>query len=84
MKKSGITLFFVLCINYLYTQNLVQNPNFETYSTCPTGASEVIKAIPWRDPTGTSSDYFNACASGYANVPNCGGQVLFISKQNLE
>jgi hypothetical protein len=52
-------------------QNLVTNPSFEIYSTCPTGANELNKAIPWYDPTGSTSDYFNACSVGYANVPKC-------------
>jgi hypothetical protein len=52
-------------------QNLVPNPSFEIFSSCPTGAAELFKATPWYDPTGATSDYYNACGTGYSNVPNC-------------
>lgn len=45
------------------------NPSFETYTTCPTGPSQVNLAIPWYG-TNTNSEYFNSCASGNLNVPN--------------
>jgi hypothetical protein len=49
----------------------VPNPSFEIYSSCPTFANQTNKAIPWYDPTTGSSDYFNSCGTGYANVPFC-------------
>lgn len=41
--------------------NLVPNPSFENYSSCPTMIGQLNKAIPWYNPTGGSSDYFNVC-----------------------
>jgi hypothetical protein len=52
-----------------HAQNLVPNPSFENYSSCPTNFSQTNRATPWYDPTAGSSDYFNACAVGFANVP---------------
>lgn len=65
-------------------QNLVPNPSFETYVSCPSDPVEgdwdnqIVKAFPWTGP-GLSTDYFNSCANGqnascWYNVPNCLGQ----------
>ncbi len=47
-----------------YSQvNLVPNPSFEVYDTCPNQQNQVRYAINWFDPTHTSSDYYNACCT---------------------
>jgi hypothetical protein len=58
--------------------NLVQNGDFEFYSACPTLDGEIIKAVPWFQPyvPGSSTDYFNACATANVGVP-----VNFIGHQ---
>lgn len=72
MRKLILTILILTTWATFSTgQNLVPNPSFEIYSACPTGANELVKAIPWYDPTGATTDYYNACASGYSNVPNC-------------
>jgi len=49
----------------LTAQNLVPNPSFEIYTSCPTmlGIGGPLEAIPWVSPpfVGTA-DYFNVCA----------------------
>jgi hypothetical protein len=42
--------------------NLVPNGDFESYSTCPAGTSQMTFAAPWYAPTLGSPDYFNGCA----------------------
>ena len=49
-------------------QNLVPNPSFEIYSSCPTGASQIFLAPPWTQPTTGTCDYFNACATVASTV----------------
>ena len=54
--------------------NLVPNPSFELYRTCPNNGGQIIKAIPWfqphTGPSGSSTDYFNACAPNvFVSVP---------------
>jgi len=63
------TLFLLFTFKLSAQVNLVPNSSFEIYSTCPDGLSQINKATPWYDPTGASSDYFNVCDTGYANVP---------------
>jgi gliding motility-associated-like protein len=75
MKKliSGIIICF--CSFYIHAQNLVPNPGFEDYTSCPTGMEQIAKAFPWKNLT-LSTDYFNACntANTFASVPyNIGG-----------
>jgi gliding motility-associated-like protein len=42
-------------------QNLVSNPGFEQYTTCPYYVSQVNFCDGWEQPTHGTSDYFNAC-----------------------
>ncbi len=75
MRNHIQTILFIVTLTTFSTaQNLVPNPSFEIYSTCPTAPNQTNRAIPWYDPTGASSDYYNACAStsNYVNVPNTG------------
>jgi len=71
LKIFLCSLLFALC-SLLKSQNLVPNPSFEIYDTCPNQQAQVNYALPWFDPTKTSSDYFNACCttSATAGVPN--------------
>jgi len=58
--------FCVSCISF--AQNLVLNPSFENYSTCPSAPGDIYKAIGW-DTYNGSPDYFNSCGSGGVQVP---------------
>ena len=61
-----ISLFI---FNLSFSQNLVPNPSFETYTLCPNANSQIESAVPWTAATATSStDYFNACSTNF-NVP---------------
>ncbi len=72
MKKPTIILFFLLFAVTSRSQNLVPNGDFEYYTSCPTWPNQTNFATPWYDPTGATSDYFNACApvSSFVNVPD--------------
>ena len=50
-------------------QNLVLNPSFEDYSTCPSNIDQVAHADLWSRTTDGTSDYFNACATVAVGVP---------------
>src|ERR1700757_5455749 len=72
MKKN---IFFIICTFILKQQllgqvNLVPNPSFEDTLHCPFNPAQVSFAPPWYDPTGSSSDYYNACNMGIVGVPN--------------
>jgi OmpA-OmpF porin, OOP family len=56
-------------------QNLVPNPSFELYDTCPYNGSQISFAPPWKGVTTNSTDYYNSCSSTY-NVPFNGGFQL--------
>jgi len=49
----------------LYSQNLVDNPGFENYSSCPTMQAQLALASPWHSPAGsiTTPDLLNSCAT---------------------
>lgn len=52
--------------------NLVLNPGFESYSSCPFTFGQTSLATPWTAPTLGTSDYLNGCAPATfpsVNVP---------------
>jgi hypothetical protein len=62
-------LFALVCATAMQAQNLVPNPSFEEYDTCPTNISQIDYAVGWTSLSG-SSDYFNACADDSMGVPS--------------
>jgi hypothetical protein len=62
-------LFFVFCLKSQI--NLVPNPSFEIYTSCPNSAGQIDFASPWFQPGTGTPDYFNSCASAmnFVNVP---------------
>lgn len=83
MHKYAVCLVALL-VNWLplYAQNLVPNPGFEDFNTCPTGISQISydpthttfsTVDKWVNPhKHTTADYFNACATvaSGVNLPN--------------
>jgi hypothetical protein len=69
-----LTLILLLTAStFLVGQNLVPNPSFENYSSCPTATGQFNLSIPWFMPLNTnnaSSDFYNACNTTTAGVPN--------------
>lgn len=64
MKKNVFILLIIVTYNNCLGQvNLVPNPSFETYSSCPTYTSQLYKSIPWYSPNMGTSDYYNICGS---------------------
>jgi len=62
MKLTGFTCSLLLIVLRAHGQNLVVNPDFETYSACPTSASQVANATGWSNARQTL-EYFNSCSS---------------------
>lgn len=55
--------------NYIYSQqNLVPNPSFEDTVACPQNGNLNNLSL-WMNPTLSTPDYFNSCASGNFSVP---------------
>jgi gliding motility-associated-like protein len=68
--KTTYYIFFLIYLfvcETLYSQaqtglyNIVPNPDFELYDTCPDNASQLNKCIGWYSPTLSTPDYFNNC-----------------------
>lgn len=74
MRKYLFILLIVFTAFSGMTQNLVPNPSFENFTTCPTASGQITFASPWYNATTSgTTDFFNACsASGYG-VPKHGG-----------
>lgn len=64
--KAAILLCFVLTANFCSGQNLVPNPSFEDYNTCPYDLDYIENAIGWLS-TRSSPNYFNSCAEFVTN-----------------
>lgn len=70
--RSTLFLFLGALSTTAFAQNLVPNPGFEDYSSCPgyfTQNVSEFRATNWM-PAGTGTpDLFNACSEGEADVP---------------
>ena len=66
--------FSLLCLligNSILGQNLILNPGFEGYSSCPsnfTNLNALLQDVSL--PTSSSGDYFNQCSNGDFGIPN--------------
>ena len=51
-------------------QNIIPNPSFEVYDTCPNNLDQIRFAIGWSSYRNTP-DYFNSCSpnGGYSGIP---------------
>ena len=68
MTMTRVTLIILILTTWakiVTGQNLVPNPSFEIYTSCPGPywPNDVNKAAPWYNPTGSSPDYFDTCAT---------------------
>lgn len=76
MQKVILTLLsFILLNSKLSAQvNLVPNPSFETYTSCPTTLGQMSYCQSWSSFS-QSPDYFNTCAAPSCLAPpnNCEG-----------
>jgi hypothetical protein len=74
MKRYFIFLFLITCA-VSRAQNLVPNPSFEEYTTCPNNGGQLEYALYWTNPLaggGSSPDYLNVCGIPSWNVPSNG------------
>ena len=73
MKHFGLSIFLISFSAPSWAQsNLIPNGNFESYDTCPVTTGQIKYAAPWFQPNilGSSTDYFNSCASNsISSVP---------------
>ena len=77
MSKKLLSLFLLLFHFSLQAQNLVPNPSFEVYDTCPYVMTNVSYLVDWQN-FGNTPDYYNSCDSFYAwDVPHSGGGYQF-------
>ena len=70
MKKGIIYVLLPVILSMAvicsYAQNLVPNPSFEIFITCPNTFGQIGLAIPWfqSNTIASSSDYYNSCNAG--------------------
>src|ERR1035437_4830693 len=60
MKKILLSLIILIPFS-LFSQNLIPNPGFETYSDCPASLGQYQLAKFWSCPNAGTPDYFNDC-----------------------
>lgn len=67
--KIFYTSFLFFIYSFFYSQNLVPNSSFETYTACPWNTAQLPYTSNWLN-CGASTDYFNSCAGGgFVSVP---------------
>ena len=75
MKRFSFFLLFLFSLCTGEAQNLVVDPSFENFSTCPLGPGS-FTCLNWTQPYPmgpgcSTADYYNACSTpGFAGVPS--------------
>ena len=68
--KITINILLTLLMFQSYAQNLVPNPSFEDFNSCPISDSQISALLNWYSPTQGSPDYFHSCNAGvFVGVP---------------
>ncbi|HHZ63930.1 MAG TPA: hypothetical protein EYN51_00255, partial [Flavobacteriales bacterium] len=67
--KTLTFLVAFIAVHHSGGQNLVPNWDFETYSPCPIGPSEITNANPWSTPDTATPDYYNVCYTPFPPPP---------------
>ena len=72
IRKIPFTVFYLVLGIRSFAQNLVPNPGFEEYLTCPGSISlspQEFNVPHWKGIGIATPDYFNKCGRGDADVP---------------
>lgn len=70
MQRSLLFFLLALFSYFLQGQNLIPNPEFDTYSSCPNSRGQIDFAPPWFSPNGKTVDFAHLCAGlGQAGIP---------------
>ncbi len=70
MKTIITVTFLFMLLQLACGQNIVPNPSFEIYDTCPNNIGQINRSIGWYSCNATP-EYFNSCAiPGTYSVPN--------------
>ncbi len=60
-----------LCISFVSSQNLIENPSFEVHRNCPNYLGSFSEdLLNWATPTQGTTDYFHECNKGIMGIPN--------------
>ncbi len=75
IRKKHFTLFLCLFgMASLFAQNLVKNPSFEAFSSCPKALGNFNDDVDyWSTPTSGSTDYFHSCSEAMGTPKNFNG-----------
>ncbi|MFK7782954.1 OmpA family protein [Psychroserpens sp.] len=72
--KLTTSIFFSCILKFALAQNLVLNPSFEEYISCPESIGQFNYSVKdWSTPNFSSTDYFNTCSEGVGAI-NYNGQ----------
>lgn len=73
-KKQGTLILYFCFLTSLFGQNLIRNPSFEEFSTCPKTLGNFNADVDhWSTPTSGSTDYFHGCSEAMGTPKNFNG-----------
>jgi gliding motility-associated-like protein len=65
---SHIVVLLISSYAHLFSQNLVPNPSFELFQSCPITHSLLDLLVDWENPTLANPDFFNNCAGSSCTI----------------
>jgi len=79
MKTTFLLLAFIFSLITCSAQNLVPNPSFEEYDTCPNWENQVKYAIGWKSCGNSTPEYYNACSVNFSVPSNQAGYQMAVN-----
>jgi hypothetical protein len=70
MYKLSTSLLGLFLAVTSFAQNIVHNPGFEEFTSCPGNTSQLNKATGWESPNFATPDFYHSCSSVNAGVPD--------------
>jgi len=61
MKRIFVLLLLAFVVYNSLAQNIVPNPSFALYRSCPAGLGKLDSCLYWHNPNNATPDYFNIC-----------------------
>ena len=75
--RNWLWILSVLCLGGAMSQNLVENPSFESFLDCPDHLGNFGEDLKyWSVPTLGTTDYFNSCSLGMGIPKNFMGEQM--------
>ena len=67
LKMKLLLIIIIVNVSNITSQNLVLNPSFEEFESCPNSISQLTNCSSISTPNSATTDYYNSCSNNYSS-----------------